>query len=30
LWRRYMRYNPRFVGGFARQLVAHRRSRRAD
>jgi N-acetylglucosaminyldiphosphoundecaprenol N-acetyl-beta-D-mannosaminyltransferase len=28
LWRRYMRYNPRFVGGFARQLVAHRRARR--
>jgi N-acetylglucosaminyldiphosphoundecaprenol N-acetyl-beta-D-mannosaminyltransferase len=26
LWRRYLRYNPRFVGGFARQLVEHRRS----
>jgi N-acetylglucosaminyldiphosphoundecaprenol N-acetyl-beta-D-mannosaminyltransferase len=26
LWRRYLRYNPRFVGGFARQLVQHRRS----
>jgi len=24
LWRRYLRYNPRFVGAFARQLVAHR------
>jgi N-acetylglucosaminyldiphosphoundecaprenol N-acetyl-beta-D-mannosaminyltransferase len=22
LWRRYLRYNPRFVGGFARQWVA--------
>jgi N-acetylglucosaminyldiphosphoundecaprenol N-acetyl-beta-D-mannosaminyltransferase len=29
LWRRYMRYNPRFVGSFARQLVAHRRALRA-
>ena len=29
LWRRYMRYNPRFVGSFARQLVEHRRARRA-
>ena len=28
LWRRYLRYNPRFLGGFARQLVAHRRSDR--
>jgi N-acetylglucosaminyldiphosphoundecaprenol N-acetyl-beta-D-mannosaminyltransferase len=28
LWRRYLRYNPRFVLGFARQLVRHRRSRR--
>jgi N-acetylglucosaminyldiphosphoundecaprenol N-acetyl-beta-D-mannosaminyltransferase len=28
LWRRYIRYNPRFVGGFARQLVEHRRSGR--
>jgi N-acetylglucosaminyldiphosphoundecaprenol N-acetyl-beta-D-mannosaminyltransferase len=25
LWRRYLRYNPRFLGGFARQLFAHRR-----
>jgi N-acetylglucosaminyldiphosphoundecaprenol N-acetyl-beta-D-mannosaminyltransferase len=25
LWRRYLRYNPRFLGGFARQLVNHRR-----
>ena len=25
LWRRYTRYNPRFVGAFARQLRAHRR-----
>jgi N-acetylglucosaminyldiphosphoundecaprenol N-acetyl-beta-D-mannosaminyltransferase len=25
LWRRYLRYNPRFLGGFARQLVAERR-----
>jgi N-acetylglucosaminyldiphosphoundecaprenol N-acetyl-beta-D-mannosaminyltransferase len=24
LWRRYLRYNPRFVGAFARQLVRHR------
>jgi N-acetylglucosaminyldiphosphoundecaprenol N-acetyl-beta-D-mannosaminyltransferase len=24
LWRRYLRYNPRFVTAFARQLVAHR------
>ncbi len=24
LWRRYLRYNPRFVGAFARQLVARR------
>ena len=29
LWRRYMRYNPRFVGSFARQLAAHRRALRA-
>ena len=29
LWRRYMRYNPRFVGSFARQLVEHRRTLRA-
>jgi N-acetylglucosaminyldiphosphoundecaprenol N-acetyl-beta-D-mannosaminyltransferase len=27
LWRRYMRYNPRFVHAFARQLAAHRRGR---
>jgi N-acetylglucosaminyldiphosphoundecaprenol N-acetyl-beta-D-mannosaminyltransferase len=26
LWRRYLRYNPRFVGAFARQLTSHRRS----
>jgi N-acetylglucosaminyldiphosphoundecaprenol N-acetyl-beta-D-mannosaminyltransferase len=25
LWRRYLRYNPRFVGAFARQLAKHRR-----
>jgi N-acetylglucosaminyldiphosphoundecaprenol N-acetyl-beta-D-mannosaminyltransferase len=25
LWRRYLRYNPRFVGAFARQLAAQRR-----
>lgn len=25
LWRRYLRYNPRFLGGFARQLLAERR-----
>ena len=24
LWRRYLRYNPRFVGAFARQLLVHR------
>jgi N-acetylglucosaminyldiphosphoundecaprenol N-acetyl-beta-D-mannosaminyltransferase len=24
LWRRYLRYNPRFVAAFGRQLVAHR------
>jgi len=29
LWRRYMRYNPRFVGCFARQLAAHRRALRS-
>ena len=28
LWRRYLRYNPRFVAAFGRQLAAHRRSRR--
>jgi N-acetylglucosaminyldiphosphoundecaprenol N-acetyl-beta-D-mannosaminyltransferase len=27
LWRRYTRYNPRFVRDFSRQLVAHRRRR---
>jgi N-acetylglucosaminyldiphosphoundecaprenol N-acetyl-beta-D-mannosaminyltransferase len=27
LWRRYARYNPRFVLGFARQYAAHRRGR---
>jgi N-acetylglucosaminyldiphosphoundecaprenol N-acetyl-beta-D-mannosaminyltransferase len=26
LWRRYLRYNPRFVAGFARQLLRSRRS----
>jgi N-acetylglucosaminyldiphosphoundecaprenol N-acetyl-beta-D-mannosaminyltransferase len=25
LWRRYLRYNPRFVTAFARQLVRHHR-----
>ena len=25
LWRRYTRYNPRFIGAFARQLLDHRR-----
>jgi N-acetylglucosaminyldiphosphoundecaprenol N-acetyl-beta-D-mannosaminyltransferase len=25
LWRRYLRYNPRFVTGFIRQYAAHRR-----
>jgi N-acetylglucosaminyldiphosphoundecaprenol N-acetyl-beta-D-mannosaminyltransferase len=28
LWRRYARYNPRFITGFARQYVAHRRALR--
>jgi N-acetylglucosaminyldiphosphoundecaprenol N-acetyl-beta-D-mannosaminyltransferase len=28
LWRRYLRYNPRFVGGFAAQYAAHRRRSR--
>jgi N-acetylglucosaminyldiphosphoundecaprenol N-acetyl-beta-D-mannosaminyltransferase len=28
LWRRYMRYNPRFVRDFGRQLAAHRREQR--
>ena len=27
LWRRYMRYNPKFVGAFARQLSAHQLGR---
>ncbi len=27
LWKRYTRYNPRFVSGFARQYVQHRVSR---
>jgi N-acetylglucosaminyldiphosphoundecaprenol N-acetyl-beta-D-mannosaminyltransferase len=26
LWRRYTRYNPRFVSAFTRQLMAHRRT----
>jgi N-acetylglucosaminyldiphosphoundecaprenol N-acetyl-beta-D-mannosaminyltransferase len=28
LWRRYLRYNPRFVTGFARQYARHLRTRR--
>jgi N-acetylglucosaminyldiphosphoundecaprenol N-acetyl-beta-D-mannosaminyltransferase len=28
LWRRYLRYNPRFVAAFARQWLGHRRRRR--
>ncbi len=28
LWRRYLRYNPRFVAGFARQYAAHLRAGR--
>ncbi len=28
LWRRYFRYNPRFVAAFARQLAAQRRAQR--
>ena len=28
LWRRYLRYNPRFVTGFLRQYLRHLRSRR--
>ena len=28
LWRRYARYNPLFVAGFARQYVRQRRLRR--
>ena len=27
LWRRYARYNPRFVAGFVRQYAVHRRRR---
>ncbi|TMK23813.1 MAG: WecB/TagA/CpsF family glycosyltransferase [Actinobacteria bacterium] len=29
LWRRYARRNPRFVAGFVRQYLRHRRARRA-
>jgi N-acetylglucosaminyldiphosphoundecaprenol N-acetyl-beta-D-mannosaminyltransferase len=29
LWRRYLRYNPRFILGFTRQYARHRRARRA-
>jgi N-acetylglucosaminyldiphosphoundecaprenol N-acetyl-beta-D-mannosaminyltransferase len=29
LWRRYLRYNPRFVTGFLRQYLRHLRGRRA-
>ena len=29
LWRRYARGNPRFLAGFARQYLRHRRERRA-
>ena len=28
LWRRYLRYNPRFVAGFVRQYLRHLRARR--
>jgi N-acetylglucosaminyldiphosphoundecaprenol N-acetyl-beta-D-mannosaminyltransferase len=28
LWRRYARYNPQFIIGFARQYARHRRDRR--
>jgi N-acetylglucosaminyldiphosphoundecaprenol N-acetyl-beta-D-mannosaminyltransferase len=28
LWRRYLRYNPRFVAAFARQLATQRRAQR--
>ena len=28
LWRRYLRYNPRFVAGFLRQWLVHRRQQR--
>ncbi len=27
LWKRYAKYNPLFVYGFARQYLRHRRSR---
>jgi N-acetylglucosaminyldiphosphoundecaprenol N-acetyl-beta-D-mannosaminyltransferase len=30
LWRRYLRYNPRFVAGFASQLARRRRAGSAD
>ena len=30
LWRRYARYNPLFVAGFARQYASHRRARRRE
>jgi N-acetylglucosaminyldiphosphoundecaprenol N-acetyl-beta-D-mannosaminyltransferase len=30
LWRRYMRYNPRFMYAFARQLAQHRRATRTS
>ena len=30
LWRRYLRYNPRFVRGFARQYLRHRVARRSS
>jgi len=29
LWRRYLRYNPRFLTAFGRQLVVHRRRHRS-
>jgi N-acetylglucosaminyldiphosphoundecaprenol N-acetyl-beta-D-mannosaminyltransferase len=28
LWKRYARYNPLFVAGFARQYLRHRRAQR--
>jgi N-acetylglucosaminyldiphosphoundecaprenol N-acetyl-beta-D-mannosaminyltransferase len=28
LWRRYLRYNPRFVAGFCKQYASHVRARR--
>ncbi|MFZ0088112.1 MAG: WecB/TagA/CpsF family glycosyltransferase [Solirubrobacteraceae bacterium] len=30
LWRRYLRYNPRFVGAFIGQLIEHRRQTPTD